>query len=118
LASRVLSGEIAARQGKTGDAILLFKEAVELQDRIPYYEPPPWYYPVRQSLGAVLLTAGRAAEAEQVYHDDLVRNPQNGWSLYGLAQSLHAQNRPSSSVEESFRKAWMRADVTLTASRF
>ena len=118
LASRVLSGEMAARQGKTGDAILLFKEAVELQDRIPYYEPPPWYYPVRQSLGVVLLTSGRAAEAEMVYRDDLVRNPENGWSLYGLAQSLRAQNRPSSSVEESFRKAWMRADVTLTASSF
>src|SRR5262249_29177900 len=106
LASKVLRGEIAARQGRTEEAILVLQEAVELQDRIPYYEPPPWYYPVRQSLGTVLLTAGRAAEAESVYRDDLVKNPQNGWSLYGLAQSLRAQTKASADVEESLRKAW------------
>jgi tetratricopeptide (TPR) repeat protein len=118
LASAVLAGEVAARQGKTDEAIVLLKEAVKLQDQIPYYEPPPWYYPVRQSLGAALLTAGRAAEAERVYGEDLGKNPQNGWSLYGLAQSLRAQNKPAADVEEKFHKAWARADVALAASRF
>jgi len=107
-----------ARQGKTKEAVPLLAKAVELQDRIPYYEPPPWYYPVRQSLAAVLLAAGHAAQAESVYNEDLAKNPQNGWSLYGLNQSLRSQNKPSTEVEESFRKAWARADVTLTASRF
>ena len=83
-------------------------------------EPPPWYYPVRQSLGAVLLQAGRAADAEQVYREDLRRNPGNGWSLYGLAQSLRAQGKTgeAAQTDESFKKAWAQADVQLTASRF
>jgi len=75
---------------------------------------------VRQALGAVLLQAGRAPEAEAVYRDDLRRNPDNGWSLFGLAQSLRAQNRAAeaAAIDERFRRAWSRADVTLTASRF
>jgi tetratricopeptide (TPR) repeat protein len=79
-----------------------------------------WHYPMRQSLGAVLFTAGHAAEAEAVYREDLRCNPENGWSLYGLAQSLRAQQRDDEAVavDKRFGKAWMRADVTLTASRF
>lgn len=120
LASEALAGELAAKRGQTDDAVQHLEEAVHIQDGLPYTEPPPWYYPVRQSLGAVLLTAGRAAEAEAVYREDLKRNPENGWSLYGLAQSLRARNAPSeaAAVDERFRKAWAGADVTLTASRF
>jgi tetratricopeptide (TPR) repeat protein len=68
----------------------------------------------------VLLHAGRPAEAEQVYREDLQRNPGNGWSLYGLAQSLKAQNKlpEAREVESRFAKAWAGADVALTASRF
>jgi tetratricopeptide (TPR) repeat protein len=85
-----------------------------------FTEPPPWYYPVSQSLGAVLLQAGQATEAEEVYREDLRRNPASGWSLYGLAQSLRAQDRPAeaSVIELRFQRAWSRADVTLKASRF
>jgi tetratricopeptide (TPR) repeat protein len=120
LASSVLAGELEARQGKTEDSVRHLREAVRLQDKLRYDEPPPWYFPVRQSLGAVLLTAGRANEAESVYRDDLQKNPENGWSLYGLAKSLRAQKKhnEASSVEKRFRKAWARADVRLTASRF
>jgi len=120
VASHALAGEIVARQGKTDDAIRLLEEAVRTQDGLPYSEPPPWYYPVRQSLGAVLLAAGRAAEAEAVYREDLKRNPENGWSLYGLAQSLQARGakEEAAAVEHQFQKAWARADVKLTASRF
>jgi len=75
---------------------------------------------VRQSLGAVLLEAGRPDEAESIYWQDLSRNRENGWSLFGLMQSLRVQGKTEEAavIEARFRKAWSRADVTLTASRF
>jgi tetratricopeptide (TPR) repeat protein len=118
IAASTLAGEIAARRGQTDEAVRQLEEAVRLQDKLPYTEPPPWYYPVRQSLGAVLLAAGRAADAEKVYYEDLQRNPENGWSLYGLVESFRAQKADAAAVEQRFQKAWARADVKLTASRF
>jgi len=120
LGSHVFAGELAAARGQKRDAIRHLEEAVRMQDNLRYMEPPPWYFPVRQSLGAVLLKAGRAAEAEAVYRADLQRNPENGWSLYGLAQSLRAQKKTveSAAVEKRFHKAWAQADVKLVASRF
>lgn len=120
LASEALAGEIAGRAGRTDEAVQHFQEAVRTQDALPYTEPPPWYYPVRQSLGALLLTAGRAAEAEVVYREDLKRNPENGWSLYGLTQALRARqaDAEAAEVEKRFQAAWKGADVQLTASRF
>jgi tetratricopeptide (TPR) repeat protein len=120
IASKVLAGEIAAREGRTDDAVQSLSRAIEIEDRLVYDEPRPWYQPVRQNLGAVLLAANRAVEAEKIYRDDLKRNPENGWSLYGLTQSLKAQgNRKQAAPEETrFRKAWKRADVKLVASRF
>jgi cytochrome c-type biogenesis protein CcmH/NrfG len=93
---------------------------VRIQDEHWFTEPPPSYFPVRQSLGAALLQAGRASEAEAVYREDLRRNPENGWSLFGLAQSLRAQGRntDATAVDARFRRAWARADVALTSSRF
>ncbi|MGE0679439.1 MAG: tetratricopeptide repeat protein [Candidatus Binatia bacterium] len=120
IAAATLAGEVAAQKRQTDEAVRLLEEAVQLQDQLPYTEPPPWYYPVRHTLGAVLLAAGRAADAEVVYREDLKRNPENGWALYGLAQSLRAQKKTqeAAQVDERFKKAWARADVTLTASRF
>jgi tetratricopeptide (TPR) repeat protein len=120
LAANVLAGEMAAKAGDTTSAERLLRAAVAEQDTHWFTEPPPWYFPVRQALGAVLLQGGRPAEAELVYREDLKRNPGNGWSLFGLAQSLKAQGKTAEAarVEESFRTAWARADVTLTASRF
>ncbi len=120
IASAVLAGEIAARRGELDAAVRELTTAVQMQDQLPYTEPPPWYYPIRQSLGAVLLSADRPAEAEAVYREDLKRNPGNGWSLYGLAQSLRAQrkNDEAAAVDTQFRQAWTRADVTLPSSRF
>jgi predicted Zn-dependent protease len=120
LAANLLAGEIAAKAGDFTTAERLLRAAVAEQDSHWFTEPPPWYFPVRQSLGAVLLQAGRPGEAEQVYREDLRRNPGNGWSLYGLAASLSAQGKTAEAaqVDESFRKAWAQADVTLTASRF
>jgi len=120
LAANTLAGEITAKRSQTDEAIRFLEEAVRIQDGLPYTEPPPWYYPVRQSLGAILLAAGRAKEAEMVYREDLKRNPENGWSLYGLRQSLRAQKKISEvlAVNKRFHKAWARADIKLTASRF
>jgi tetratricopeptide (TPR) repeat protein len=120
MAANVLAGEMAAKAGDGATAERLLRAAVAEQDSHWFTEPPPWYFPVRQALGAALLQSGRAGDAEQVYRDDLKQNPGNGWSLFGLAQSLRAQGKTAEAaqVEESFRKAWVQADVTLAASRF
>ena len=120
IAAEVLAGRLAAKRGETEKAIAHLHRAVLLEDALVYTEPADWHYPVRQSLGAVLLQAGRAAEAETVYWEDLRRNPENGWSLFGLMKSLEAQGKTEQAeeIEQRFRKAWTRANVTLTASRF
>jgi tetratricopeptide (TPR) repeat protein len=120
LAAAVLEGELASEQGRHEPAIAALHRAVLLEDSLTYVEPADWHYPVRQSLGAVLLKAGRAAEAEQVYWEDLRRNPENGWSLFGLMQALRVQKRDeeAAEIEQRFRRAWARADVELTSSRF
>jgi tetratricopeptide (TPR) repeat protein len=115
-----LTGEIAARQGHYDQAIAHLDKAVRLEDALDYVEPPDWHYPMRQSLGAVLLLAARPVEAEVVYWEDLRRNPENGWALFGLKESLLAQGKKdeATEIEKRFEKAWARADVTLTSSRF
>jgi tetratricopeptide (TPR) repeat protein len=120
LAAQILEGELAARERNFDAAVASLTGAVAMQDAQRYNEPPTWHYPVRQSLGAVLLAAGRPAEAESVYREDLRRNPENGWSLFGLARSLEAQKKDAEAedVWRRFRRAWGRADVTITASRF
>jgi tetratricopeptide (TPR) repeat protein len=120
LAATTLEGEIEAARGDYDRAIQTLEDAVSIQDSLAYSEPPPWHYPVRQSLGAVLLEAGKPVDAEAVYERDLKRWPENGWSLYGLLQSLRAQGktREAALVERRFLKAWARADVVLSASRF
>jgi tetratricopeptide (TPR) repeat protein len=120
VAADQLEGELAAARGDVAGALDALGAAVERQDGIRYTEPPPWFMPTRQALGAVLLQAGRAAEAESVYREDLRHYPKNGWSLYGLAQALHAQGKSTeaAAVENGFAQAWKYADVKLTASRF
>jgi predicted Zn-dependent protease len=101
-------------------AISQLQEAVAMEDKLAYVEPRAWYSPVRQVLGAVLLAAGKPEEAEAVYRQDLGKHPENGWSLYGLAQSLSAQGKFSEAKDVQFRfeKAWQNADVNLLASYF
>jgi predicted Zn-dependent protease len=120
LASNVLQGEIAARAGRYDEAVEHLSAAIAVQDTQWFTEPPPWYYPVRQSLGAVLLQAGRPADAEAVYREDLKRNPRNGWSLYGLEQAQRAQGKTADAdrTAADFQSAWQRADTQIRASRF
>jgi tetratricopeptide (TPR) repeat protein len=120
MAPRVLAGEIALRGGDAAGAVGHFRAAADIEDALLYEEPPLWYYPVRHSLGRALLEAGRPADAERVYREDLDRFPENGWSLFGLATSLERQGKSAEAtrVRERFRAAWKQADVELTASRF
>lgn len=120
IADHALAGEIAARQGQPEAAVEHFTLAMQLEDSLQYMEPPYWYYPIRHSLGAALLQAGRAGEAESRYREDLKRFPENGWALHGLAASLRAQGKTeeAAQVEQRFRRAWRDADVRLVASRF
>ena len=114
--------EAAARRDESrrprGDgaaAIEQYRTAVAAEDLLAYDEPPTWYYPVRETLGAALLASGEAAEAEQVFRDDLKYNPRNGRSLFGLWKSLEAQGKKSEAARAAaeFRRVWAVADVTL-----
>jgi tetratricopeptide (TPR) repeat protein len=120
IAAHTLGGELAGAQGKPDQQIAELEQAVKLQDQQAYIEPPAWYYPVRQSLGAALLKADHPAEAEAVYREDLKQYPLNGWSLFGLAQSLRAQGKTeeAAKAQQQFETAWSHADVTLSASQF
>jgi len=116
----VLAGEIALRSGSADDAVDHFAAAATLEDGMLYEEPPLWYYPIRHSLGRALLEAGRPADAERAYGADLDRFRENGWSLFGLATALEAQEKSAEAeaVWARFRDAWADADVELAASRF
>lgn len=120
VATHLLQGRIALRQQQHDTAIAALREAVRLQDTLEYDEPPGWYYPTRQSLGAALLTADRPGEAETVYREDLDDYPRNGWSLFGLARCLQAQGQTdqAATVEAQFRQAWQGADFELKASQY
>jgi len=117
IAQAHLAGEMAAKEGKVDGAVVQLKTAIRGEDELIYDEPPAWYMPIRQRLGAILLDAGRPVRAEKVYREDLDRRPENGWSLFGLAQSLRAQNKvkAAAEIEERFERAWRTADVKLAA---
>lgn len=110
------SEQLAARLSATPqEAVEHWMRAVAVQDALIYDEPPAWYYPLRESLGAALLLGGRAADAERVFREDLEMTPRNGRSLFGLWQALEMQGRKAdaASVKAEFEKAWKRAQVAL-----
>ncbi|MGB8330458.1 MAG: tetratricopeptide repeat protein, partial [Polyangiales bacterium] len=118
IAERLLTGELAAKRRQWTRAIGALREAVKLQDRQNYDEPPSWYTSTRNVLGAVYLEAGQPKAAEKVFREDLEVFPNNGWALFGLAQALNAQGKQEEAarVTAEFEKAWSRADVELTES--
>jgi tetratricopeptide (TPR) repeat protein len=119
LATHMLEGEILVAEQKIDAGVAELQTAVKEEDALKYDEPPAWMIPVRHSLGAVLMKAGRFAEAEQVYRDDLAKLPENGWSLFGLAESLAAQRKSddeAAATKAKFQKIWAKADVKITTS--
>ncbi|MBO6621662.1 MAG: hypothetical protein JJ927_07555 [Balneola sp.] len=119
IAALTLEGEIEAKARKYGLAVSALQKAIALEDKLNYNEPSDWHYPVRQSLGAVLLEAGYFNEAEEVYRKDLETFPKNGWSLFGLWKSLKGQGKSSEATEvyKQFRESWKWADFELKSSR-
>ncbi|HWP90799.1 MAG TPA: hypothetical protein VNN20_01175 [Thermodesulfobacteriota bacterium] len=115
IAGMVLDARIALARGDKKSAIEILRKAAEAEDALNYAEPPGWYIPVRESLGAVLLLNGDYAEAEGVFRADLERNPRSGRSLFGLSESLKAQGKGYSSqlVQKEFETAWKNADGPL-----
>ena len=115
LAGTVLDARLAWARGSHDESIRLWTRAVAAADTLPYDEPPVFFYPVRESLGAALLLSGKADEAERVFREDLVKHPRNPRSLFGLRESLAKQNRASDAewVKREFDAAWKDADTAL-----
>jgi tetratricopeptide (TPR) repeat protein len=118
VAEQVLAGRIADARGDKQKLVEHMRKAVAAEDQLSYMEPPYWYYSAKLSLGAALLKAGQAAEAEKVFRDDLKDFPDCGWQLFGLQESLRAQRKDTEEVSRQFRKAWSRADVKPDLSWF
>jgi tetratricopeptide (TPR) repeat protein len=118
IARNMAEGEVAYREGNADRAFALLRQAVALEEKLVYDEPPGWMQPVRHSLGALLLADGRLAEAEDVYRADLVRHPNNAWSLLGLQQVLQKQGKvaEAEALAPQVKLAWERADVEPVAS--
>jgi tetratricopeptide (TPR) repeat protein len=116
LATTVLDARLAAARGSQADSIKLWTAAVATADKVAYDEPPIFFYPVRESLGAALLLSGKPAEAERVFRDDLEKHPRNARALFGLNQSLLEQGKAADAawVKRAFDEAWKDADTTLT----
>jgi len=115
ISQRVLGARVAQIKGDRQSAISLLREAVNIQDSLDYSEPPSWYFPVRESLGGTLMVNGNYQEAEKVFRADLVQNPRNGRSLFGILESLKAQGKQSEAQEihSQFEAAWNHADIQL-----
>jgi len=108
IAENVLGAQVALAKKDNAAAAGMLRDAVAVQDTLKYDEPQDWFFPVRESLGGVLLMSGDAKGAEQVFRDDLAKTPRNPRSLFGLHRALQAQDRNSDAwfVEQEFRKAW------------
>jgi tetratricopeptide (TPR) repeat protein len=116
----VVEARIADSEQESQETISLLRQAVTAEDRLAYDEPRDWFFPVRHLLGAALLRAGEAREAESVYRDDLVLNVGNGWSLYGLGAALRSQGRTAeaAAIQQQFGEAWRHSDIAIQASAF
>jgi tetratricopeptide (TPR) repeat protein len=120
IARLTLHADIALAEGRTGAAVAALTEATAIEDGLSYDEPHLWLAPTRHALGAALLAAGRPADAERVYREDLAHYPDNGWALAGLAAAQRAQgaSAAATATDARYSKAWRSADVVLTGSRF
>jgi tetratricopeptide (TPR) repeat protein len=120
VADHLLSGRIFVARGDNAAARRELELAVAAQDRLDYDEPPPFPWPVREALGAHLLRTGDPVAAEKVFREDLVKNPNNPRSLFGLAEALRARGRyaDSDEVRKRFQQHWSSADFKLALDDF
>ncbi len=116
----ILRAEILLEEDRIDDAIAVLEEAIRIEDGFGYDEPEPLNFSARHWLGAILLEAGRPAEAEKVYRLELEDHPFNGWSLFGLEKALRVQGKTGEADQTlgEFQLAWARADVWIRSSRF
>jgi predicted Zn-dependent protease len=119
IAAAILGSRIAEARKRKRAAIDLMRHAVKLQDETPYTEPPPWFYPVRESLGALLLREGQAGESEKVFGESLRRSPNNPRSLLGLSAALRAEGRTAEAKQAraEFDTAWQHSDSAISAEQ-
>ena len=117
-ASAQRRGEVSALEGKKAEAFETLREAVVLEDKLVYDEPPAWMLPVRHALGALLVASGEFAEAEAVYRKDLQIHRENGWALTGLQQALFGQGKSDEALllNDRIAAAFADADVSPTSS--
>jgi tetratricopeptide (TPR) repeat protein len=115
-----LQGEIALARKQAAQTIAHLRRAVELQAELDAHEPPPWPQSLTAELGSALLLAGKPADAERAFREDLKHYPANGWALYGLAESLRRQGKraQAAQVEAEFKRAWAAADVARPDARY
>ena len=118
VAESFMRGEILFRSGKIDEGLLALREAAAREDKLRYDEPPDWIQPVRHALGAALLQAGRFAEAETVFREDLAKLPGNGWGLYGLSRALQLQKKTAEAAEaeRQFDAVWKQADLKIKSA--
>ena len=120
IAQAMVEGELLWRGGKQEEAFAKLRFGIQAEDSLIYDEPPGWMIPVRHALGALLMEAGRAKDAESIYREDLIRNPHNAWGLIGLQQSLRAQGKldAAQALDSAIREAWPEAQTRPTSSCF
>ena len=120
VAPPLLQGELLRAQGRSAQALAALREAVVAEDRLHYNEPADWPLPTRGYLGAALLEAGDARGAAEAYRQDLKAYPENGWSLFGLAQAQRKLGDAAGAAdsERRYQSAWQWADAALAASRY
>jgi tetratricopeptide (TPR) repeat protein len=118
LADHLLAGEIHLSAGRMDEALGEIRRAVRFDDQLRYDEPPDWMIPTRHVLGVALLKAGRPAEAEEVYRQDLRKLPMNGWALAGLSTALERQGKKAEAArtKAAFERIWASADTMITSS--
>ena len=119
IAAHVLRARIAQAAKDHDATVRELEAAIRLQDALPYMEPAYWYYPVRQTLGAVMLMKGDARAARDAFGESLARTPNNAWALYGLQQAYaqEGKKREAKAVETRFRKAWSGGKESIELSR-
>jgi tetratricopeptide (TPR) repeat protein len=119
IAALTLESEIALFKKQYGQSVALLQKAVAIEGGLMYQEPPDWFFSVRHSLGHALVQAGKFADAEKIYREDLTTYPENGWALIGLYNALKGQGKTAEAgqVKKRFDNAWQWADVKINSSR-